>query len=288
MFNFHQPKMDDFDFIKATLDKSQPESCEYALSNLIGWSSYYGAEIAEIEGCLVAKIKNNDLFGFPKGDNWKKALLKLRSEYEFASFYGLTNTEKEKLEAIFPGEYNFYPSRNSFDYIYRVTDLAELSGKKYHPKRNHIAYFKKNYEWSYEEISADNLNECIEMNEKWYELNFDKDPDGIKAEREVLNIAFENFEKFGFLGGLLRVNGEVVAFTFGEKLNDNTFVTHFEKAFSSIRGAYPMINSLFAINTISGFEFVNREDDLGSEGLRKAKLSYYPEILLEKFTAVKI
>ena len=126
------------------------------------------------------------------------------------------------------------------------------------------------------------------MNEKWYELNVDKDPEGIEAEREVLNLSFENFEKFGFTGGLLRVDGEVVAFTFGEKLNENTFVTHFEKAFADIRGAYPMINNQFALNTIYTFEFVNREDDIGSEGLRKAKLSYYPEILLEKFTAVKI
>lgn len=288
MFDFHQPTMDDFDFIKNTLDKCQPQSCEYALSNLIGWSSHYGAEIADVKGCLVAKIKNNDLFGFPKGDNWENALFELQREYEFASFYGLINEEKEKLDKLFPGEYNFYHSRNSFDYIYKVSDLAELSGKKYHPKRNHISYFKKNYVWSYEEISNANLNECIKMNEKWYESNFEKDPDGIMAERNVLNLAFSNFEKFGFVGGLLRVNNEVVAFTFGEKLNNDTFVTHFEKAFADIRGAYPMINNLFAMNTISEYKFVNREDDLGSEGLRKAKLSYYPEILLEKFTAVKI
>ena len=126
------------------------------------------------------------------------------------------------------------------------------------------------------------------MNERWFLLNVDKNPDGIDAERNVLKLAFDNYDKFDYSGALLRVNGKVVAFTFGEELNSNTFVTHFEKAYSDIRGAYPMINMLFAQNSINKYEFVNREDDVGSEGLRKAKLSYYPEILLEKFTAVKI
>ena len=126
------------------------------------------------------------------------------------------------------------------------------------------------------------------MNEKWFLLNVDKNPDGIDAERKVLELIFNNYDQFGFLGGVLRVNGEVVAFTFGEELNRNTFVTHFEKAFSSIRGAYPMINMMFSKNTLTKYEYVNREDDVGSEGLRKAKLSYYPAKLLEKFTAVKI
>lgn len=288
MFEFHQPKIEEIDWLKTIIDEAQPKSCEYAVSNLIGWCTHYGAEIANIEGALVSKIKKNDVFGFPKGDNWKKALHSLKAQYEFPSFYGLIQEEKEKLETEFPGEYNFYPSRDSFDYIYRVSDLATLAGKKYHSKRNHISYFQKNYDWTYEEINASNIAECIEMNDKWYLMNVDKNPDGIDAEREVLKLAFDNYDQFGFLGALLRVNGEIIAFTFGEKLNENTFVTHFEKAYSSVRGAYPMINMLFAQNSLTDYEFVNREDDVGSEGLRKAKLSYHPAVLLEKFTAVKI
>ena len=287
MINFHSTTISDIDWLKPILEYSQPMSCEYALGNLVGWSSHYNTEIAQIEGTLVAKIKGNNLFGFPKGENWKEALLYLKDNYDYLSFYGLVESEKECLEQIFPGYFNYYPSRNSFDYIYRVSDLANLSGKKYHSKRNHISYFKKNYNWTYEEINNDNLAECIEMNKQWYLMNIDKDPEGIVAESEVLNLAFANYDKFSFKGGILRIDGKVVAFTFGEELNKSTFVTHFEKAFADIRGAYPMINMLFALNTISDYEFVNREDDIGSEGLRKAKLSYYPEILLEKFTAVR-
>lgn len=289
MFDFHKPVIEDYNWLKSVLDATQPMSCEYAPGNLIGWCKHYGAEIAEIEGCLVSKIINNNLFGFPKGTDWKKALSSIRENYELPSFYGLTAEEKILLESEFPGEYNFYESRNSFDYIYLVSDLSELTGKKYHAKRNHISYFKKTYDWSFEPITQVNINECIEMNEKWFTLNVDKDPTGIDAEREVLKLSFDNFELFGFVGALLRVDGEVVAFTFGEELNRNTFVTHFEKAYSDIRGAYPMINMLFASEILSTkYKYVNREDDVGSEGLRRAKLSYYPEILLKKFTAVKI
>ena len=288
MFDFHQPKIEEIEWLKTVIREAQPESCEYAVSNLIGWCVHYGSEIANIEGALVSKIKKNDLFGFPKGNNWQKALYAIKKEYEYPSFYGLTLREKELLEAEFPEEYNYYPSRDSFDYIYKVSDLAVLSGKKYHSKRNHISFFQKNYNWSYEEINSENIDECIAMNEKWYLMNVEKNPDGIDAEREVLKIAFDNYSDFGFKGGLLRVDNNVVAFTFGEELNENMFVTHFEKAFSDIRGSYPMINMLFAKNTLTEYEYVNREDDVGSEGLRKAKLSYYPAILLEKFTAVKI
>ena len=289
MFDFHKPVIDDYGWLKEVLDATQPMSCEYAPGNLIGWCKHYGAEIAEIDGCLVSKIVNNNLFGFPKGYKWKKALSSIRDNFELPSFYGLTQEEKILLESEYPGEYNYYESRNSFDYIYLVSDLSELTGKKYHAKRNHISYFKKTYDWSFEPITQANIDECIEINEKWFSLNVDKDPTGIDAEREVLKLSFDNFELFGFVGALLRADGEVIAFTFGEELNRNTFVTHFEKAYSDIRGAYPMINMLFASEILSKkYKYVNREDDVGSEGLRKAKLSYYPEILLEKFTAVKI
>lgn len=288
MYEFHSPTVDEVLWLKDVLNEAQPESCEYSVGNILGWHSFYGAEIAEIKGCLVTKIKKNNLFGFPKGNNIKEALEVIFSEFDYPSFYGLTVKECDWLRENFPEEYVFYPSRNSFDYVYKVENLATLKGKKYHSKRNHISYFEKNYNWSYEAITPDTLHECVEMNEEWFNENTDKDSDGIETERKVLNFAFDNYDRFDYRGGLLRVDGRIVAFTFGEKLNDTTFDTHFEKAFSSVRGAYPMINMMFAREGISDFEFVNREDDVGSEGLRKAKLSYHPDFLLEKFTAVKL
>ncbi len=288
MFDFHRPAVSELAAIKNVLLEAKPFSCDYSPSYLIGWCTHYDTEIAYIDGCLVDREKDIELFGFPKGENWLSALKALKNTYTSASFCGLTETEKTLLESAFPGEYEFQPSRESNDYIYNISELATLTGKKYHSKRNHISYFKKNYDWSYEEITPQNLHECIAMNEAWYLKNIDKDLEGIDTERNLLDFSFKNYESFGFTGGLLRVDGKVVAFTFGEPLNDDLFDTHFEKAYAEIRGAYPMINFLFAQKLSRKYKYVNREDDAGSEGLRKAKLSYHPEIILKKYTAVKI
>lgn len=288
MYDFHTPCTQDIPWLKKALAQAQSPCCDYTVGNLLGWSSFFNEKIAKIEDCLVMNIDANELFGFPQGSNYKKALAAVISSYENPSFFLLTDNECEILEEMFPGKYNYYPSENHFDYVYRTEELATLKGRKYHSKRNHISYFEKNFDWKYEELSSDSLAECIKMNEEWFRENEEKDPYGIDIEHKVLNFALENYESLNFRGGLIRVDGSIVAFTFGEKLNDNTFNTHFEKAYSTIRGAYPMINMLFARETISDFEFVNREDDAGSEGLRKAKLSYHPEFIVRKYTAVKI
>lgn len=284
MFNFHQPSVNDIPLLQVALKEAQPVSCEFSIGNILCWCSHYGADIAENNGCVVSRIQEKNLFGFPKGSRYEAVLTALEEDYPNHGFYGLTVQEKDKLEQLFPNKYAFTETRSSFDYVYRVDDLARLPGKKYHAKRNHISYFEKNFDWQYEEITKENLSECIEMSRKWYAMNADKED--IQAEAEVLNMAFDNYEVFNYVGGLIRVDGNVVAFTMGEKLNDSMFDTHFEKAFADIRGAYPMINREFARKTINAFEFVNREDDVGSEGLRKAKLSYHPAFLVEKFTAV--
>lgn len=188
---------------------------------------------------------------------------------------------REKVEAMFPGKFEFEPLRDSYDYIYLTENLINLPGKKFHGKRNHIAAFVRDNEWSYEPITADNLDECIAMNAEWERRNREKDPEAMDDELDAINISFKNYFELGFVGGLLRANGEVVAFTFGEEMNPEMFCTHIEKAYADVRGAYPMINREFAANALSQYKYVNREDDTGSEGLRKAKLSYYPDILLE-------
>ena len=287
MSEFHRPNLSDLEWLKRILSESQPVCCDYSAGNLLGWSIYYGEQIAEIEDCLVLKSDKGNCFGFPQGKNFKKALQYIIDNFSEPLFYCLTPAECDLISAEYPDRYSFVPARNSFDYVYRVPELATLNGKRHHGKRNHISYFEKNNNWSYEEITSDTLEECILMNEKWYENNVEKDRSGIENERMVLRFAAEHYQLLNFRGGLLRCDGEIVAFTFGEKLNDSTFNTHFEKAFSSVRGAYQMINKLFAQNTINDFRFVNREDDVGLDGLRKAKLSYYPEFLVEKYRAVK-
>jgi hypothetical protein len=146
----------------------------------------------------------------------------------------------------------------------------------------------REYNWEYREIRPEDLPECLEMVKGWESLNAERDPEGLEQEFNALRRSFAHYEPFGFRGGLLRAEGKIVAFTLGEAINPRVFCTHFEKAFSAVQGAYQMINREFAANTLEAFELVNREDDIGSEGLRRAKLSYAPEILLEKYLAVEI
>ena len=204
-----------------------------------------------------------------------------------ARIYGVTESYKAMLEKNFPNKFSFYYDDGNNDYIYNVADLAELSGKKYHSKRNHITNFKKNNpDWSFEPINESNISECIELHSNWIEKHDDNDPD-YSLEFEAVLRGFELYSQIGFEGGIIRINSKPIAYTYGERLNDKCFVTHFEKAPADVQGAYAIINQEFAKHLLSqGYEFVNREEDLGIEGLRKAKQSYKPAVWLKKEAAV--
>lgn len=287
IYPFHKPAFEDIKWLKEKFRESQPQCCEFSAGNILGWSRFYDGQITDIENCLVSYLFKDEAFCFPKGKNNEEAVKKIIEENGFPKFEFLEKGESETIERLFPGKYIFTADRGAFDYVYSRENLATLGGKKYHGKRNHISYFERTFNWTFEELSRINIDDCIAMNEKWYTLNVEKDREGIEDEREVLRLNFAHFEEIGGVGGVLRIDGEVVAFTFGERLNDDTFVTHFEKAYSDIRGAYPMINQLFAQTLLTDYKYINREDDVGSEGLRSAKLSYHPEFLVEKYSAVK-
>lgn len=201
--------------------------------------------------------------------------------------YGVTSNYKKLLDEHFDGKFNYKFDEGYNDYIYSTEKMANLSGKKYHSKRNHITNFKKNNpDWTFEILNENNIPECIDLHTKW--INNHADDEDYSFEFEAVLTAFEHYGKLGFTGGLIRVQGEVIAFTFGERHSDELFVTHFEKAPADVQGAYTIINQEFTKNCLMNFEFVNREEDLGLEGLRKAKQSYNPEIFLEKCVAVYV
>ena len=166
--------------------------------------------------------------------------------------------------------------------------LVLLPGRKLHAKRNHINFFIENNDWTFEPITRENLGECRKMNEEWYREKGQSCNAGLANERRAVDKCFENYSELGLEGGLLRASGRIVAYTIGEPLNSDTYVIHVEKAFSSIRGAYQMINREFASYIRDNHPhiiYVNREDDMGDKGLRRAKLSYYPDRMIEKYTA---
>ena len=220
-------------------------------------------------------------------NNLKTVILILEEYFESLGqafhIHLVTKDKFELLEQLFPGKYSIEFDRDVADYIYEVSQLTSLAGKKLHGKRNHINKFKENNpDWSYETLNDENLEECLQMAEEWKAINLCGEKGEKHAEFCVTRRALKNYKALGLKGGVLRDGSRVVAFTLGEELNKEMFVVHIEKAFADVQGAYPMINQQFLIHEASNYKYVNREDDTGAEGLRKAKLSYYPVFLQEK------
>ena len=231
------------------------------------------------------------MYCFPMGHgDLKKAIDALHddalSRGRQLRLFGLTQADRQRLEETYPDRFSFEEDRDFFDYIYAQQDLASLPGKKYHAKRNHIAAFVRDHAYTYERITSQNLMDCAAMAHQWVQYNLDKNPLELANEQTALARAFQNYDALHLCGALLRLDGEVIAFTIGERMSGQLFCTHFEKAYADLRGAYPMINREFAARELSSYLFINREEDTGNEGLRKAKLSYHPVKLLIKYEAV--
>jgi hypothetical protein len=291
---FHRISLEDREWISQRLKEEQPEACEYTFVNNFVWRKAYRVEVAEYEGCGIIRYCDNGkcMYSYPFGNGDKKTVIeKMRQicaeEGRILSICPLTDRHRSQLKEWFPGEFLIIPDRDDFDYVYSRDKLAELKGKKYHGKRNHIARFKDEGDWSYEHITEANLEECRIMHREWITFREDKWNTGVAEETEALHEAFDHYKEFGLVGGLVRKAGHIVAFAIGEPLNDKIMVVHFEKAYPDMQGAYPMINQQFVINECADYEYINREEDTGDAGLRKAKLSYYPEILLKKYYAIK-
>ena len=297
---FRAPQPEDIAWAKPILLAEQRMGCEFCFGNVYAWAEKQDTEIAQAGGFFLSRCSpwkedgdGRKIYCLPQGPGDLNEVLPLlredaRRHGAPLMLFGVTSGDIPRLEAARPGGFRYEANRDNADYIYRREDLAGLAGKKYHQKRNHIARFERENTWRCEVITPAVLDECLEMERQWVARNAEKDPEGLFDERRALERCFANYEAFGLCGVLIRAGGKIVAFTLGEALNEHCFCTHFEKAFTEEPGAYQMINRCFAATCLEGYEFVNREEDLGDEGLRRAKLSYYPAILLEKYLAIEI
>jgi hypothetical protein len=247
-----------------------------------------------VDGFYVMKSEYSKGYSIPVGHGDLQAVAaRLREDAHQRGWplrlVAVPANKKEWLEEQFPGRFIFASNRDWADYIYTAESLRTLAGKKLHGKRNHINRFlENNPDWRYEPIGPDNIDECIEMNRQWCIANHCEENESAQIEACSAKRALQNFEALGLRGGLLRVEGRVIAYSFGHPLGGDTFDVRVEKAFSEIQGAYPMMNQQFVLHNCEGFTYVNREDDTGDEGLRQAKLSYRPAILMEKYTATEL
>ena len=287
---FKRPELEDKEIISSYFEKAQSRSCERTFVNVYLWSRQYKVQYAIIEDTLVFRDSGKNLsFTYPAGEpeNVKKALEFLmeyckEKDVPFI-LYNVTPHMFAQLDKWYPKKFFIEYNRDLADYVYETEKLASLAGKKLHGKRNHINKFKALYpDWSYEPLNDDNVEDCFQMALKWRNKNGCEDDPEKNAEMCVTLNSLRLYKELGLKGGVLKADGKIVAFTVGEPVSDDTFVVHIEKAFAEVDGAYPMINQQFVQHECMEYEYVNREEDTGAEGLRKAKLSYRPAFLEEK------
>ena len=301
MIDCHPPRLEEKPWVDELLRRADYRGCDYNFTNLFVWSRAYHQEIARVDDFLVTHVcgRMGCSFMFPAGGgDLASVIRKLEEEAarrgEPLRLVCLTPRQMAELEEFFPGQFTFTADRDGYDYLYEIDRLADLGGKRLHAKRNHINRFMENNpSWTYEEITPESLGECLAMDKEWYRRSLARE--GEAEERDLgdegvaLRQAMEHYQALGLEGGLIRVYGEVVAFTMGDLLNSDTYDVHFEKAYGELQGAYAMINREFA-RWVRGrhpnVRYLNREDDMGVEGLRKAKESYYPDQMVEKHTAM--
>lgn len=271
--------------------KMPVRNCEFTFANNYLWAPFYQIRWGVVKERLVF-LSGEGTFSvsFPQGDTplgpVVEALLAYFEELGKAFRMHLVSPEQfRELEALYPGKFEIVYDRDKADYVYEREKLLTLSGKKLHGKRNHINKFKGNYpDWSYEPVTAENEEECLELAKRWRILNGCEEDEEKSEELCVTMNALQMREELDLRGGLIRAGGRVVAFSLGEPCGEDMFVVHIEKAYPDVQGAYPMINQQFVEHETEGFPYINREEDTGAEGLRRAKLSYYPVFMMEKGT----
>ncbi len=294
MIDFQKVTPADAPKLKQHLLSCNPRSCEYSFVNLSIWGRQ---KFAFLEGFLVlfSQFDRRSIYPFPLGQGNLKPVLDalIQDARERGLLFRLstmTHQDCELLESLYPGQFQFHEDRDFCDYVYRIEDLASLKGKRYQSKRN----FANRFRLSHPDCLTLPLNERTEaaawdMLQTWFSQRAVTDPlADFHLEKRALERAFAHREALGLEGMVLIENGKVLAMTMGSFLSENTFDIHFEKALEGIDGAYAAINQAFAIHlqeTYPQLQFLNREDDMGIPGLRKAKLSYHPHHLAEKHWA---
>lgn len=261
-------------------------SLDYSLVNLWGWQEYFGLEWAFAEDlCWIRQTRPEPCWWAPLGDwngaDWQRLLPALGKELRFTRVpQELVNIWLESLPASVQAE----EDRDQWEYLYLQSDLAQLGGNKYHRKKNHYNSYVKTYgEPDYRSVTDGHISDVLSVQHVWCDCHECEDSPSLKAENDAITRVLRNWEAFrNMYGGTLSVDDKMIAFSIGEKLDDETLGVHFEKGLSGYKGVYQAMNLQFAKNAGAGFKWINRAQDMGETGLRQAKMTYLPADFLRK------
>lgn len=297
MISFKQIELSDKPQIDACLEGNIFRSCDFSFTNMFSWNAKFKTQFDIKHKTLFLRFVESDgktYYMMPVGPMpFKEAIELMKADAKACripfEMKGITLRMWDIIQREMPGEFRYIHDRNNDEYIYLSEKLITLSGKKLQSKRNHINRFKADHpNWEYFPLtSKEELDECAYMLDEWEDLKDDTEK-SLRYDYIATKLMLEHFDYLQLKGGAVRVNGKIVAFTIGEKLTEDSFVVHVEKAFGEINGAYTIINQQFIQHEAAGFKYINREEDMGIESLRKAKQSYQPDILLEEAILIPI
>ncbi len=300
MLELNDITLDKKEFINEFLRRRKSKNSEFSFSYLYMWRKSYDMKYAVIDDMLCVLPKHTDgprsasfPIGFENPDGTTRSIkhfidelldyFKESGDEPLIHLYD-ENTMKMLVEE-FPDKFIITEDRNNFDYVYRIDELTKLAGKKFHSKKNHINRFKKLYpDWEYCRLTPENNAECMKLFDEW-QVGKGWEAESISEERESICEFLNSWASLGYIGGGLRVGGRLVAFTFGEPLCGDTVVIHFEHVDPECEGAFTMINQQFLEHEWQDYTYVNREEDMGIPGMRKAKESYHPVFMIKKYVA---
>lgn len=295
MLEYRSVTLNDREWIEPIFKKCDRRGNEYTFANLFNWSGPMNIKIARLGDTIVFKhLSKSYVYSCPIGrENLAEAVEEILKEgQEAGEKITLVNVDEFDVGILhekFPSRFKIEEVRDDFDYIYDASELGEMKGRKYRIKRNHINKFLKLYpNWKYEEINESNIADVKKMAEKWYNESFDTKADSLVLERSAVMSGLDNYSALGLEGGIIYVDDKIAAFCFGSSSCNDTIVVHCEKGFLEYEGVYTMIAKEFSKVSSEKYKYVNREDDMGLEGLRISKLSYRPEFFYKRFRAAEV
>ncbi len=296
MISFKPIGLEDKADIESYTLRYAPANCDLAFANMYCWQFQYQSAWCIVDGFLVIRFRigGGDRIGYmqPIGPGDFTHVLHLleedvQQEGQRLRIIGLTPEGVETIRRAGLGAFAFESDRNLEDYVYNASDLSGLPGSKYKAKRNHIHRFESEYTYRYVPMTREHASQCMQLEAEWRRTRQGHTGE-LSAEQRAMQRAFDHFEQLGLIGGCIYVGEQLVAFTYGSPINDHTFCVHVEKADTEYDGAFTIVNQQFVAHLPAQYTLVNREEDLGIDGLRQAKMSYHPAFLQAKFTALHL
>ena len=263
-------------------------AADYTFTNLWGWGTHYNLEWRTAHGLCWIRQKRNDLpverLWAPVGDWYAADWAAMPELVPGTTILRAPEPLCELLLERLPGRVAIEETPGQWEYLYLQSDLATLPGNRYHKKRNHLRGFEKAYGIDYRPLDDAMVEDVLGLQDDWCQWHECEDSPSLRAENEAINRVLSHWELLdGLCGGSLYGDGQMVAFSVGEALDEKTLGVHYEKGLNGFRGVYQTINACFSREAGNGFELLNRAQDLDEEGLRQAKMTYLPTDFLRKY-----